>query len=142
MDSDLDNSLNYDGNSDIMYEEDEGSELRLNADADIDHGEDLNDTTTEEDIDTVSASLFFLSGTLASKFHSLLWYLQEDQELQNIKARVREMEEEAEKLKQLQSEAEQQMNVGFGLSPPAGNCNYYCWVRSGGPIREEKTNWT
>lgn len=29
------------------------------------------------------------------------------------------MEEEAEKLKQLQSEAEQQMNVGFGMSPNA-----------------------
>jgi len=100
MDSDLDNSLNYDGNSDIMYDEegDEGSELRLNADADIDHehdndnGDEIGDNTTGDD---------------------------NDQELQNIKARVREMEEEAEKLKQLQSEAEQQMNVGFGMSPSA-----------------------
>jgi len=98
MDSDLDNSLNYDGNSDIMYEEEgdeEGSELHLNADADIDHENDeVSDTTTGEGDDN-------------------------DKELQNIKARVREMEEEAEKLKQLQSEAEQQMNVGFGMSPSA-----------------------
>lgn len=37
------------------------------------------------------------------------------QELEAIKARVREMEEEAEKLKQLQSEVDKQMNMG---SPP------------------------
>jgi hypothetical protein len=57
MDSDLDNSLNYDGNSDIMYDEegDEGSELRLNADADIDHehdndnGDEIGDNTTGDD---------------------------------------------------------------------------------------------
>ncbi|XP_024939027.1 polyadenylate-binding protein 2-B isoform X2 [Cephus cinctus] len=36
-------------------------------------------------------------------------------ELEAIKARVREMEEEAEKLKQLQSEVDKQMNMG---SPP------------------------
>lgn len=39
----------------------------------------------------------------------------EDPELEAIKARVREMEEEAEKLKQLQSEVDKQMNLG---SPP------------------------
>lgn len=39
----------------------------------------------------------------------------EDPELEAIKARVREMEEEAEKLKQLQSEVDKQMNMG---SPP------------------------
>jgi len=100
MDSDLDNTLNYDGNSDIIFDEDgdEGGELRLNADGDIDHGDDINDTNTNDTNDENA----------------------EDQELQNIKARVREMEEEAEKLKQLQSEAEQQMSVGFGLSPTAG----------------------
>lgn len=38
------------------------------------------------------------------------------QELEAIKARVREMEEEAEKLKELQNEVEKQMN----LSPPPG----------------------
>uniref|UniRef100_A0A8C4NHW5 Poly(A) binding protein, nuclear 1 n=1 Tax=Eptatretus burgeri TaxID=7764 RepID=A0A8C4NHW5_EPTBU len=39
----------------------------------------------------------------------------EDPELEAIKARVREMEEEAEKLKEMQNEVEKQMN----LSPPA-----------------------
>ncbi|GFG36546.1 hypothetical protein Cfor_06168 [Coptotermes formosanus] len=39
----------------------------------------------------------------------------DDPELEAIKARVREMEEEAEKLKQLQSEVDKQMNLG---SPP------------------------
>uniref|UniRef100_A0A8C5QLM2 RRM domain-containing protein n=1 Tax=Leptobrachium leishanense TaxID=445787 RepID=A0A8C5QLM2_9ANUR len=41
----------------------------------------------------------------------------EDPELEAIKARVREMEEEAEKLKELQNEVEKQMNK----SPPTGN---------------------
>lgn len=41
----------------------------------------------------------------------------EDPELEAIKARVREMEEEAEKLKQLQSEVEKRMSIG---SPPSG----------------------
>ncbi|XP_022094500.1 polyadenylate-binding protein 2-B-like [Acanthaster planci] len=40
----------------------------------------------------------------------------EDAELEAIKARVREMEEEAEKLKEMQSEVEKQMNMS---SPPA-----------------------
>jgi len=40
----------------------------------------------------------------------------EDPELEAIKARVREMKEEAEKLKQLQSEVDKQMNLG---SPPS-----------------------
>lgn len=40
----------------------------------------------------------------------------EDPELEAIKARVREMEEEAEKLKQMQSEVEKQMS----MSPPGG----------------------
>lgn len=39
----------------------------------------------------------------------------DDPEFEAIKARVREMEEEAEKLKQLQSEVDKQMNMG---SPP------------------------
>jgi len=38
----------------------------------------------------------------------------EDPELEAIKARVREMEEEAEKLKQMQDEVEKQMSI----SPP------------------------
>lgn len=42
------------------------------------------------------------------------------QELEAIKARVREMEEEAEKLKELQNEVEKQMN----LSPPPGKCDW------------------
>ncbi|XP_041094717.1 polyadenylate-binding protein 2 [Polyodon spathula] len=41
----------------------------------------------------------------------------EDPELEAIKARVREMEEEAEKLKELQNEVEKQMNLS---PPPAG----------------------
>ncbi|XP_075685018.1 polyadenylate-binding protein 2 [Rhinoderma darwinii] len=41
----------------------------------------------------------------------------EDPELEAIKARVREMEEEAVKLKELQNEVEKQMN----MSPPPGN---------------------
>lgn len=41
----------------------------------------------------------------------------DDPELEAIKARVREMEEEAEKLKQLQNEVDKQMNMG---SPPGG----------------------
>lgn len=40
----------------------------------------------------------------------------DDPELEAIKARVREMEEEAEKLKQLQNEVDKQMNMG---SPPS-----------------------
>ncbi|KYN09956.1 Polyadenylate-binding protein 2 [Trachymyrmex cornetzi] len=44
----------------------------------------------------------------------------DDPELEAIKARVREMEEEAEKLKQLQSEVDKQMNMG---SPPASPLN-------------------
>ncbi|XP_054277555.1 polyadenylate-binding protein 2-B isoform X2 [Macrosteles quadrilineatus] len=40
----------------------------------------------------------------------------DDPELEAIKARVREMKEEAEKLKQLQSEVDKQMNLG---SPPS-----------------------
>ncbi|MBZ3881320.1 Polyadenylate-binding protein 2 [Sciurus carolinensis] len=40
-----------------------------------------------------------------------------EKELEAIKARVREMEEEAEKLKELQNEVEKQMN----MSPPPGN---------------------
>lgn len=39
------------------------------------------------------------------------------QEIEAIRARVREMEEEAEKLKQLQTEVNKQMNLG---SPPGG----------------------
>jgi len=42
---------------------------------------------------------------------------QEDSELEAIKARVREMEEEAEKLRQLQTEVDRHMNIG---SPPGG----------------------
>lgn len=61
------------------------------------------------------------------------WYLKCLQELEAIKARVREMEEEAEKLKELQNEVEKQMN----LSPPPGECVCVC-------LREwEKTSrWT
>ncbi|XP_049817286.1 polyadenylate-binding protein 2 isoform X2 [Aethina tumida] len=44
----------------------------------------------------------------------------DDPELEAIKARVREMEEEAEKLKQLQNEVDKQMNMG---SPPASPLN-------------------
>jgi len=45
------------------------------------------------------------------------------QELEAIKARMREMEEEAEKLKQLQSEVDKQMNLG---SPPGlSECQVY-----------------
>lgn len=40
------------------------------------------------------------------------------QELAAMKARVREMEEEAEKLKQLQSEVDKQMSMG---SPPSSS---------------------
>lgn len=36
----------------------------------------------------------------------------DDPELEAIKARVKEMEEEAEKLKQLQSEVDKQMSLG------------------------------
>lgn len=52
----------------------------------------------------------------------LLQYLKCPQELEAIKARVREMEEEAEKLKELQNEVEKQMN----LSPPPGECVFVC----------------
>jgi polyadenylate-binding protein 2 len=44
----------------------------------------------------------------------------DDQELEAIKARVREMEEEAEKLKQMQTEVDKQMNLG---SPPGSSLN-------------------
>lgn len=54
------------------------------------------------------------------------------QELEAIKARVREMEEEAEKLKELQNEVEKQMN----LSPPPGVFGYlgFCEVKTFLPI--------
>ena len=47
------------------------------------------------------------------------------QELEAIKARVREMEEEAEKLKELQNEVEKQMN----LSPPPGAFFFVLFLR-------------
>lgn len=50
------------------------------------------------------------------------------QELEAIKARVREMEEEAEKLKELQNEVEKQMN----LSPPPGA--FVCFFLWGGDL--------
>jgi hypothetical protein len=40
------------------------------------------------------------------------------------------MEEEAEKLKQLQSEAEQQMNVGFGMSPSASKLRINSFLKN------------
>lgn len=52
----------------------------------------------------------------AFKLGALTKALSPTQELEAIKARVREMEEEAEKLKELQNEVEKQMN----LSPPPG----------------------
>jgi len=42
----------------------------------------------------------------------------EDPELEAIKARVREMEEEAERLRQMQSEVEKQMNLSGGPTSP------------------------
>lgn len=50
--------------------------------------------------------------SLSDHLSFVLWL----QELEAIKARVREMEEEAEKLKELQNEVEKQMN----MSPPPG----------------------
>jgi len=50
----------------------------------------------------------------------------DDPELEAIRARVREMEEEAEKLKQLQSEVDKQMNLG---SPPG--ISKFVFTRSG-----------
>jgi len=44
--------------------------------------------------------------------------MMEDPELEAIKARVREMEEEAEKLKMLQSEVEKQINSPQGVTSP------------------------
>lgn len=41
----------------------------------------------------------------------MIWFVLM-QELEAIKARVKEMEEEAEKLKQLQTEVDKQMNLG------------------------------
>nr|QCE20962.1 BCL2L2-PABPN1 protein [Sus scrofa]UNG40262.1 BCL2L2-PABPN1 transcript variant 2 [Sus scrofa]UNG40263.1 BCL2L2-PABPN1 transcript variant 3 [Sus scrofa] len=54
----------------------------------------------------------YLESRLADWIHSSGGW-----ELEAIKARVREMEEEAEKLKELQNEVEKQMN----MSPPPGN---------------------
>nr|CAG4645186.1 EOG090X0FQT [Leptodora kindtii] len=45
-------------------------------------------------------------------------HMMEDPELEAIKARVREMEEEAEKLKMLQSEVEKQINSPQGVTSP------------------------
>lgn len=53
------------------------------------------------------------------------------QELEAIKARVREMEEEAEKLKELQNEVEKQMN----LSPPPGAFVCFCKLGSLFPLQ-------
>lgn len=60
----------------------------------------------------MSNNLFFFLGKVYIKKNVHL----PSQELEAIKARVREMEEEAEKLKELQNEVEKQMN----LSPPPG----------------------
>lgn len=51
-------------------------------------------------------------------------FVSELQELEAIKARVREMEEEAEKLKELQNEVEKQMN----LSPPPGMFFFFFYL--------------
>lgn len=51
----------------------------------------------------------------------------DDPELEAIKARVREMEEEAEKLKQLQNEVDKQMNMG---SPPGLSKYSYTHISS------------
>lgn len=57
------------------------------------------------------------------------------QELEAIKARVREMEEEAEKLKELQNEVEKQMN----LSPPPGKWDWMNeWGRENGQVLGRK----
>ncbi|XP_064640328.1 polyadenylate-binding protein 2-B-like [Lineus longissimus] len=47
----------------------------------------------------------------------------EDPELEAIKARVREMEEEAEKLKEMQNEVEKQMNLSSGSASAANPLN-------------------
>lgn len=49
-----------------------------------------------------------------------LCYLYIRQELEAIKARVREMEEEAEKLKEMQSEVEKQMNLSSPTAAASG----------------------
>jgi len=46
---------------------------------------------------------------------------EDDPELEAIKARVREMEEEAQKLKEMQSEVERQMNISGGSNISAGS---------------------
>lgn len=55
----------------------------------------------------------------------------EDAELEAIKARVREMEEEAEKLKEMQNEVEKQMNMTSPPSTPGATSTFLTFEEKG-----------
>ncbi len=91
----------------ILVEEEEAG---VAAEGDVSIEAAADDPVREEDTN----KCVFLTPVSKSKF------LNRFQELEAIKARVREMEEEAEKLKQMQSEVDKQM-TSVASSPPGSN---------------------
>ncbi|PVD20528.1 hypothetical protein C0Q70_18684 [Pomacea canaliculata] len=91
--------------------------------ADVENGTEsaLEDTFQEESVEFDAGDTNAVSGLTEDSGV-------EDPELEAIKARVREMEEEAEKLKEMQSEVEKQMNLS---STSAGSSTSF-------PSQEEK----
>lgn len=79
------------------------------ADTSVENGDGLSEA--QENGDHHDSTTELLDESLGDE-HGL-----DDPELEAIKARVREMEEEAEKLKQMQNEVEKQMSI----SPPGGS---------------------
>jgi len=89
--------------------------------------EDHDDHEEEEEEDELNAHSFGTqedgeSGATGTQDSNDNVTMMDDSELEAIKARVREMEEEAEKLKQLQSEVDRQMQIGTssGGTTPGG----------------------
>ncbi|ELU06276.1 hypothetical protein CAPTEDRAFT_174932 [Capitella teleta] len=96
----------------------EESEFTFNEEENEDLQETLSDVATEESTALLEESAEVdVSATANGDADSV-----DDPELEAIKARVKEMEEEAEKLKEMQSEVEKQMNLSsssMGSPTPA-----------------------
>ncbi|CAL8070058.1 unnamed protein product [Orchesella dallaii] len=88
--------------------------------------EDHDEHEEEEDEDLQNAYVSEQEGATQDSNENVT--MMDDSELEAIKARVREMEEEAEKLKQLQSEVDRQMQIGSG-----GNSSSNLLVSSSSP---------
>lgn len=98
------------GRSVLQPEGENSNEAKSMADAPVENGDGMSDAQENGD-HPHDSNTELLDESLGDE-HSL-----DDPELEAIKARVREMEEEAEKLKQMQSEVEKQMSI----SPPGGS---------------------